>query len=165
MSTPKTQTIDGLARRVRQLQAEGKRVVLTNGCFDLLHAGHIDLFRRARALGDVLVVAINSDDSIRRLKGDKRPIFDEKEREEILTALEMVGFVCVFEEDTPLETILEIRPDVLAKGADWLEEGIVGQPEVEGWGGEVVALELVEGQSTTGIIERVVSRLAGNDPQ
>ena len=163
MSTPKTRIIDVLARRVRQLQAEGKRVVLTNGCFDLLHAGHIDLFRRARALGDVLVVAINSDDSVRRLKGDKRPIFDEKEREEILTALGMVDFVCIFEEDTPLETILEIRPDVLAKGADWLEEGIVGQPEVEGWDGEVVALELVEGQSTTGLIERVVSRFAGSD--
>ena len=161
MSTPKTQTIEVLARRVRQLQADGKRVVLTNGCFDLLHAGHIDLFRRARAMGDVLIVAINSDDSVRRLKGDKRPIFDEKEREEILTALEMVDFVCIFEEDTPLETILEIRPDVLAKGADWLEEGIVGQPEVEGWGGEVIALELVQGQSTTGIIERVVSPLRG----
>ena len=164
MSASKTETIDTLARRVRRLQAEGKRVVLTNGCFDLLHAGHIDLFRRARARGDVLIVAINGDESVGRLKGDKRPIFDEQEREEILAALEMVDFVYIFEEDTPLATILEIRPDVLVKGADWLDEGIVGQPEVEGWGGKVVALELVEGQSTTGIIERVVSRL-GDNPQ
>jgi D-beta-D-heptose 7-phosphate kinase/D-beta-D-heptose 1-phosphate adenosyltransferase len=113
------------------------------------------LLEQARRLGDALVVAINSDASVRRLKGPNRPIFPEDERAEILQALEMVDYVCTFDEDTPLEAILKIRPDVLVKGADWADN-IVGSSEVEGWGGKVVALPLVEGQSTTGVIERVL---------
>jgi len=140
------------------LQRDGKRVVFTNGCFDILHPGHIDLLRRARSLGDALVVAINSDESVRRLKGTSRPIFPEAERAEILSALDMVDFVCTFDEDTPLETILSIRPDVLVKGADWTSN-IVGQKEVEGWGGRVEALPLVDGQSTTGVIDRVMQAM------
>lgn len=150
-------SLQAVAVEVRKLQEQGKHVVFTNGCFDILHSGHIDLLRRARALGDVLVVAINSDASVIRLKGPNRPIISESERAELLDAFEMVDFVCTFDEDTPLEAILCIRPDVLVKGADWTEN-IVGQKEVEGWGGKVAALTLVDGHSTTGIIDRVVSR-------
>jgi rfaE bifunctional protein nucleotidyltransferase chain/domain len=142
---------------IRKLQAAGGKVVFTNGCFDILHPGHLDLLSRARALGDVLVVAINSDGSVRRLKGASRPIVPEQERAEILKALEMVDYVCIFDEDTPLQAILRLRPDVLVKGADWTGN-IVGTDEVQGWGGRVVSLPLVEGQSTSGIIERVVER-------
>jgi rfaE bifunctional protein nucleotidyltransferase chain/domain len=151
-------SIHATAAEVRRLQKSGKRVVFTNGCFDILHTGHLDLLRRARALGDVLVVAINSDASVRRMKGPNRPIIPEHERAELLAGLEMVDLVCTFDEDTPLESILKIRPDVLVKGADWSIAGIVGRAEVEGWGGKVVALPLVEGKSTTGIVERVLAR-------
>lgn len=146
-----------IAREARRLQASGRKVVFTNGCFDVLHPGHLDLLERARALGDVLVVAINGDASVRRLKGANRPIFPETERGELLRALSSVDYVCVFDEDTPLEAIVTIRPDVLVKGADWADN-IVGSSEVESWGGKVVALSLVAGQSTTGIIERVLDR-------
>lgn len=155
---PMIASLELITPKVRDLQASGKKVVFTNGCFDILHLGHIDLLQKARDLGDVLVVAINSDDSVRRMKGEPRPIFPESERAELLSALEMVDFVCAFHEDTPLEAILKIRPDVLVKGADWGIDGIVGRAEVEGWGGKVVALPLVEGQSTTGIIDRVLAR-------
>jgi len=152
------QTRDSIGQDVRRLQSSGKRVVFTNGCFDIIHPGHLDLLSRARQLGDVLVVAINSDNSVRRLKGPERPVFPESERAEILKALDVVDFVCTFDEDTPLETILTIRPDVLVKGSDWAAN-IVGQSEVEGWGGKVEALPLVAGQSTTGVIERVLHGL------
>lgn len=148
---------DAIAQEARRLQSSGKKVVFTNGCFDVLHPGHLDLLRRARALGDALVVAINSDGSVRKLKGPGRPLVPENERGEILSALSMVDYVCTFEEDTPLESILKIRPDVLVKGADWVDN-IVGSQDVEGWGGKVVALPLVEGHSTTGVIERVLHR-------
>ena len=148
---------DSISQGARLLQSSGKKVVFTNGCFDVLHPGHLDLLKRARAFGDVLVVAINSDASVRRLKGPNRPVFPENERGEILSALDMVDYVCTFDEDTPLEAILAIRPDVLVKGADWADN-IVGSSEVEGWGGKVIALPLVEGLSTTGIIERVLHR-------
>jgi D-beta-D-heptose 7-phosphate kinase/D-beta-D-heptose 1-phosphate adenosyltransferase len=150
-------SLQAVAAEVRNLQAAGKKIVFTNGCFDILHSGHIDLLYRARALADAMVVAINSDASVARMKGPNRPIIPQAERAELLAGLEMVDFVCVFDEDTPLEAILRIRPDVLVKGADWTAN-IVGQPEVEAWGGEVVALPLVEGRSTTGIVERVLDR-------
>jgi D-beta-D-heptose 7-phosphate kinase/D-beta-D-heptose 1-phosphate adenosyltransferase len=118
----------------------------------------VDFLRKARDLGDVLVVAINSDDSVRRIKGANRPIFNQNDRAELLAALEMVDLVTAFEEDTPLETILKVRPDVLVKGADWGLDGIVGRAEVESWGGRVEALALVEGQSTSGIVDRVLER-------
>jgi D-beta-D-heptose 7-phosphate kinase/D-beta-D-heptose 1-phosphate adenosyltransferase len=149
---------ESIGQEIRRLQSSGKRIVFTNGCFDIIHPGHIDLLTRARQLGDALVVAINSDSSVRRLKGPERPIFPEDERAEILKALEVVDYVCTFEEDTPLETILTIHPDVLVKGADWVAN-IVGQQEVEAWGGRVEALPLVAGQSTTGVIERVLHGL------
>jgi D-beta-D-heptose 7-phosphate kinase/D-beta-D-heptose 1-phosphate adenosyltransferase len=147
-----------LARVVRGLQASGRRVVFTNGCFDILHAGHTALLRKARALGDALVVAVNSDASVRRLKGPNRPILSETERADLLAALEAVDYVCIFEEDTPRETILAIRPDILVKGADWGPDAIIGRTEVEGWGGQVATVPLVAGQSTTGVIERILER-------
>jgi D-beta-D-heptose 7-phosphate kinase / D-beta-D-heptose 1-phosphate adenosyltransferase len=155
MSVEKIQPLESLAARVARLRAEGRRVVFTNGCFDLLHSGHIELLEAARRHGDVLVVGINSDDSVRRLKGEQRPILGEAERARILAALEAVSFVCVFGEDTPLETIRELHPDVLVKGADWKDKGIVGADEVEGWGGETVVMRLVGGRSTTSIIDRI----------
>jgi len=157
-SSQPIQTRESIGQIARRLQSDGNRVVFTNGCFDILHPGHLDLLRRARSLGDVLVVGINSDDSVRRLKGATRPVFPESERAEILGALDMVDFVCTFAEDTPLETILAIRPDVLVKGADWTSN-IVGQQEVESWGGKVEALSLVQGQSTTNVIDRVLRAL------
>jgi rfaE bifunctional protein nucleotidyltransferase chain/domain len=150
-------SLQAVAGQIRMLQGAGKKVVFTNGCFDILHSGHVDLLRRARALGDVLVVAINSDSSVSRIKGPDRPIIPDVERAELLDGMEMVDFVCMFDEDTPLEVILRLRPDILVKGADWTAN-IVGQSEMEGWGGAVVALPLVEGCSTTDIIERVLSR-------
>ena len=154
-------SLQAVAKEVHALQGLGKRVVFTNGCFDILHTGHIDLLSRARALGDALVVAINSDASVGRMKGPGRPIIPQQERAELLGGMEMVDFVCTFDEDTPLEAILHIRPDVLVKGADWTAN-IVGQVEVEGWGGKVVAVPLIEGCSTTGIIERILARYGRN---
>ena len=153
-------SLQEVAARVRRLQSAGKKIVFTNGCFDILHSGHIEILRRAREAGDVLVVAINTDASVARIKanrGPNRPIIPERERAELLDGFEMVDFVCLFDEDTPLEAILEVHPDVLVKGADWTDN-IVGQREVEGWGGKVLTLPLVEGYSTTGIVERVLAR-------
>jgi rfaE bifunctional protein nucleotidyltransferase chain/domain len=145
------------ANEVRRLRASGKKIVFTNGCFDLLHPGHIDLLRSARLHGDALVVGINSDASVARIKGPNRPLIRQHERAELLDAMEMVDLVCIFDDDTPLHTILEIRPDALVKGADWTSN-IVGQVEVQAWGGTVLTVPLTEGHSTSGIIERVIAR-------
>lgn len=131
------------------------RVVFTNGVFDLLHPGHVDILQSARASGSCLVVGLNSDESVRRLKGPNRPIRTEGERAYVLAALEAVDAVVVFDEDTPLELIRLLRPDVLAKGGDYDEDNIVGAREVKEWGGEVVIVPLVAGQSTTSIVEKL----------
>jgi D-beta-D-heptose 7-phosphate kinase/D-beta-D-heptose 1-phosphate adenosyltransferase len=141
------------AARVAHLRSLGRRVVLTNGCFDLLHAGHVHLLERARALGDVLVVALNSDESVRRLKGEGRPVVRESDRVRVLAALGSVGLVLVFGEDTPLEVIRQLRPDVLVKGGDYTKDTIVGADLVQAWGGEVATIPLVPGRSTTGLLE------------
>jgi rfaE bifunctional protein nucleotidyltransferase chain/domain len=151
-------SIDAISKNVRALQHAGKVLVFTNGCFDILHAGHVDLLQRAKELGDLLVVAINTDSSVQRMKGPNRPIIPEDERAELLAGLSMVDFVCTFDEDTPLEAIIKVHPDILVKGADWGINDIVGRAEVEGWGGKVIALSLMQGKSTTGIVERVVAR-------
>jgi len=150
-------SVQEVAGRVHELRTAGKKIVFTNGCFDILHTGHIEILRSARALGDALVVAINSDASVARMKGPNRPIIPGPERAELVDGFEMVDFVCLFDEDTPLEAILKIHPDFLVKGADWTDN-IVGQHEVESWGGRVVALPLVPGSSTTNIVERVLAR-------
>ena len=145
-----------------ELRQQGKRIVFTNGCFDLLHPGHIHVLVQARALGDVLVVGLNSDASVKRLKGQKRPILDEKERAVILAALEAVDYVTVFEEDTPRALILLLQPDILVKGGDWLTATVVGKEDVEAWGGEVVLIPYQPGNSTTRIIERVLAVYQGS---
>jgi rfaE bifunctional protein nucleotidyltransferase chain/domain len=136
-------------------RAQGQAVVFTNGCFDLLHAGHVRLLERARAEGDVLVVGLNSDASVRALKGEGRPILPAAERAEALLALEAVDAVIVYGEDTPLRVIEALLPDVLVKGADWALDAIVGRTEVERAGGRVVRVELVPGRSTTRLVERI----------
>src|SRR5262245_23498102 len=151
----KIESLESVAERARTLRQSGKKVVFTNGCYDILHPGHIELLSKARALGDVLIVGINTDEWVRRLKGAGRPVCEQAERSGLLGALEMVDFVCTCSEDTPLEAILKIRPDVLVKGADWGVDEIVGRTEVESWGGKVVAVPLVGGKSTTDIVERV----------
>jgi rfaE bifunctional protein nucleotidyltransferase chain/domain len=134
---------------------EGKRIVFTNGVFDLVHPGHLRYLRDARALGDVLIVAVNSDRSVRANKGAGRPINPEAERGELLAALAVVDAVVVFEEDTPHEIVGRIQPDVLVKGADWPEDNIVGRDIVERRGGRVIRMELSPGFSTTKLIERI----------
>ena len=135
----------------------GKRVVFTNGCYDLLHPGHIRLLEQARSLGDVLVLALNTDASVRRYKGPSRPLMLERERAEVALALEAVDAVTFFDEDTPRELIAELLPDVLIKGADWAHF-IAGREEVEAAGGQVMALALEPGYSTTGIVESILAR-------
>jgi D-glycero-beta-D-manno-heptose 1-phosphate adenylyltransferase len=144
-----------LARERERLRSEGKRVVFTNGCFDLLHPGHVRYLSEARALGDVLIVALNSDASVRALKGEGRPVLNEEERAEVMAALESVDFVTVFDDRTPRDLIATLLPDVLVKGGDWPIEKIVGREEVESAGGTTLSLPYVEGSSTTDIIERI----------
>jgi len=136
---------------------EGKRVVFTNGCYDVLHPGHIRLLERAKSLGDVLILALNTDASVRRLKGPSRPLLAEAERAELAAALEAVDVVTFFDEDTPRALIASLLPDVLVKGADW-SHFIAGKEEVEAAGGKVFALPLEPGFSTTGIVEQILAR-------
>ena len=148
-------SLESLLDERRAWKAAGKVVVFTNGCFDLLHAGHVVLFEAARAQGDVLVVGLNSDRSVRALKGQGRPLVPEDERAETLEALEAVDRVVVYDEDTPREIITAILPDVLVKGADWALDGIVGREEVEAAGGRVVRAEIVPDRSTTSMVARI----------
>ncbi|MEW6211417.1 MAG: D-glycero-beta-D-manno-heptose 1-phosphate adenylyltransferase [Acidobacteriota bacterium] len=152
--------LQSLIHERERLRAEGKIVVFTNGCFDLLHAGHTRYLREARALGDALIVALNSDRSVRKLKGAGRPILSEAERAEVMAALEAVDYVTVFDEDTPLEIIRALLPDVLVKGGDWTADKIVGREEVETSGGRVLSLPYLEGASTSAIIERIIKLAA-----
>jgi len=131
------------------------RVVFTNGVFDLLHPGHVDILTASRALGDALIVGVNSDASVRRLKGPTRPVRTEHERALVLAALESVDAVVVFDEDTPLQLIRALTPDVLVKGGDYTVESVVGAPDVLGRGGEVIIVPLTPGYSTTGTVERM----------
>lgn len=143
---------------------DGGRVVFTNGCFDIIHPGHVDYLERARSMGACLVVGLNSDASVRRLKGALRPINDQHSRARVLAALACVDFVVIFEEDTPLELIKKVRPDVLVKGGDWSVDRIVGRDVVEAAGGTVCSIPLLAGYSTTGTVERIVAmhRSVGN---
>ena len=142
--------------RVRaELRAARRTLVFTNGCFDILHVGHVRYLAAARALGDALLVAINSDRSVRALKGTGRPVMNEEERAEMLAALAAVDFVTVFEGDSPRRLIAELLPDVLVKGGDYALDEIHGREEVDAAGGRVLALPFIEGASTTGIIERI----------
>jgi rfaE bifunctional protein nucleotidyltransferase chain/domain len=145
---------DRIAELAASLRAEGKRVVFTNGVFDILHAGHVTYLEKARALGDVLVVGLNTDDSVRRLKGPERPINSEDDRACVLAALRSVDHVVLFGDDTPIDVITSLLPDVLVKGGDYTRDTIVGADEVEAHGGTVCTIPLVDGRSTTAIINR-----------
>lgn len=151
-------SLDELKSILSKLKAEGKKVVFTNGVFDLIHAGHIDYLTKARKLGDILIVGLNSDESVRRIKGDKRPILMQEERAFILSNLKPVDYVVFFEEDTPAKLISEIIPDILVKGADWSVEKIVGKDVVEKNGGKVMNIEFVNDQSTSRIIDLIIKR-------
>jgi len=141
-----------------QLRLAGKTLVFTNGCFDLIHAGHVRYLQEAGALGDALAVAVNSDRTVRELKGDGRPILLETERAEVLAALGCVDYVVIFDDLNPQKVVASLLPDVLVKGGDWRVEQIVGREEVEAAGGQVISLPYVEGASTSEIIHRIVSR-------
>ncbi len=137
------------------LRGKGQKIVFTNGCFDIIHSGHVQYLYKAKNFGDVLVVGLNSDDSVRRLKGDLRPINNQKDRAIVLSALEMVDYVCIFDEDTPLNLIKMVKPDYLVKGGDYKKDEIVGADFVESYGGNVEIIPFVEGKSTTKIIEKM----------
>jgi rfaE bifunctional protein nucleotidyltransferase chain/domain len=148
-------SLEDLLRERITLRTEGKCLVFTNGVFDLLHVGHVRYLQQARALGDVLVVAINSDRSVRELKGDSRPVIVEGERAEILAALRQVSYVTIFDDISPRTLIARLLPDVLVKGGDYNLDAIHGREEVEAAGGKVVSLPFIEGASTSAIIERM----------
>ncbi len=148
-------TRPGAIAAVRAAQEAGREVVFTNGCFDLLHIGHVRSLEQARRLGDHLVVALNSDSSVRALKGSARPVVPLRQRMEVVAALACVDWVILFRDATPLSTIRALRPDILAKGGDWALDDIVGRADVESWGGRVVRLDEVPATRTTQLIERV----------
>lgn len=151
----KIMSLEEIARQVSIWKLVSKRIVFTNGCFDILHAGHLDLLSKAAMLGDVMIVGLNSDASVRRLKGAERPVNKDQFRALMLSHLQMVDAVVVFEEDTPLELIRTVQPDVLVKGGDYSAEDVVGYEDVIAGGGHVEIIPLVEGLSTSALIERI----------
>jgi rfaE bifunctional protein nucleotidyltransferase chain/domain len=154
---PAVLSLDDIILRFGRPKRNGQRVVFTNGCFDLLHPGHIHSLESARLLGDALIVGINSDASIRQLKGPGRPVLPELERAEILASMESVDAVVIFNEPTPQRVIAALLPDILVKGGDWADDKIVGREEVEAAGGKVVRAEIVQGYSTTDILKKIRS--------
>ena len=151
-------TLDEIIVIRKQLQDQNKKVVFTNGCFDIIHAGHIDYISKAKTLGDVMIVGLNSDDSVQIIKGKKRPILKESERAFILTNIEHVDYVVIFDQDTPEQLIAKLIPDILVKGADWNIEDIVGKDIVLANGGEVKTITFVNEQSTSKIIDIILER-------
>ena len=154
----KLKPLEIIKSEIQALQQQGKKIVFTNGCFDILHAGHVDIFQQARNLGGALVVAVNSDISIKKIKGEKRPVVPQAQRMQVLAALEAIDYVVIFDEENPFKIIKEIQPDILVKGGDWPVETIVGRELVEKKGGKVLSIPLMEGISTTNIIEEVKKR-------
>ncbi len=150
--------LDELKKIRETYKKKSQKVVFTNGCFDLLHSGHVDYLTKAKNLGDVLVVGLNTDASIKRIKGDKRPILNENERALILSSLKPVDYVCLFDEDTPAKIISELIPDILIKGSDWPIDKIVGRDIVEENGGKVITIDFVNNQSTSNIINTILER-------
>ena len=150
----------GLVSHWNQIEADlallrgQRKIVFTNGCFDLLHVGHVRYLKEARSLGDILVVGVNTDESVKRLKGPTRPVQNENDRAEILASLSAVDFVVLFDQETPLELINKVKPDFLVKGGDWKPEQIVGSSFVQSYGGKVKSLQFVDGKSTTSLIAK-----------
>ncbi|TAM38830.1 D-glycero-beta-D-manno-heptose 1-phosphate adenylyltransferase [bacterium] len=144
-----------LKAKLARLKREGKRIVFTNGCFDILHYGHVKYLQDARKKGDYLVVALNSDSSVKKIKGNSRPIIPQADRSRTLAALGCVDFVVLFNEDNPLRLIKEIKPDYLIKGSDWKKKSIVGADFVESYGGSVLTVNLAKGRSTSALIKKI----------
>jgi len=161
MGREKIKNLSQAQRIVARLKAKGKKVVFTNGCFDVLHVGHVRYLRKAKSYGDVLVVGLNTDRSVKQIKGEKRPILPEKERGEILAALEFVDYVIPFDTPDPLRLIEALKPNVLVKGADWPRDRIVGREIVEKIGGRVVRVPLVPRASSTEVIEKIIKVYCG----
>ena len=151
----KLKRLDELIKVVEGLKKKGRKIVFTNGCFDLLHLGHIRYLREAKRLGDILIIGLNSDNSVRSLKGRERPLVKEKDRTEILSALEVVDYIVIFDELTPKNLIDSITPHILVKGGDWKREDVVGRDTVEAHGGEVVIIPEVKGYSTSALIKKI----------
>ena len=145
-----------LKEELDQPQKEGKKTIFTNGCFDILHVGHVRYLKEAKKIGDILIVAINSDSSVRAIKGKKRPLIPEDERAEMVASLESVDYVTIFHESTPLELIEYLQPHIIVKGGDWTEEEVVGRESVKKWGGTVVIVPEIRGTSTTNVIEKII---------
>src|SRR3989344_5252146 len=152
----KVVSISRLKIILRPQRALGKTVVFTNGCFDIIHAGHVRYLNKAKSLGDVLVVGLNSDSSVKNIKGEKRPIVPQRERAEVLSGLEAVDYVVFFNEPTPIRLIKAVLPDILVKGADWASHAIVGADVVKAAGGKIARVKLVKGRSTTNIIKKIL---------
>jgi D-beta-D-heptose 7-phosphate kinase/D-beta-D-heptose 1-phosphate adenosyltransferase len=146
-----------LKEKLDLLRSEKKKIAFTNGCFDILHVGHVRYLKEARKTADALVLALNSDSSVQTIKGPKRPLVPEMERAEVLAALECIDFITIFSEPTPLELICLLKPDVLIKGGDWAEEQVVGRKEIREWGGHVEIIPEVAGKSTTNIVDKVIA--------
>jgi rfaE bifunctional protein nucleotidyltransferase chain/domain len=159
-TSEKIQSLDSLRETRRLLRMQNKALVFTNGCFDLLHVGHVRYLEASRSLGDFLVVAVNSDSSVSRIKGPSRPITPQAWRAEVIAALEFVDAVIIFEEETPLKLIDVLEPDVLVKGSDWEPDAIVGREKVEAYGGRVVRMPLVEGISTSSLLARICREIS-----
>ena len=156
MDDEKIKKIKQMKSIIAGLKARGKKVVFTNGCFDILHVGHIRYLKKAKKQGDILVIGLNTDRSVKKIKGEKRPIVSEKERAEVLSALEFVDYVVLFDEPDPFLLIQSLKPNVLVKGADWPKDEIIGREIVEKAGGRVVRVPLVRGASSTGVIEKII---------
>jgi len=156
---PRTKIISlpGLKRKVRRLKQNGKRIVFTNGCFDILHYGHVKYLQDARNQGDYLVVAVNSDSSIKKIKAKNRPVITQSDRLKTVAALASVDFVVLFNEDNPLRLIKALKPDILIKGADWSKQKIIGADFVASYGGKVLTVNLVKGRSTSALIKKIVN--------
>lgn len=155
MTEKKVVVFSRLKALASSLRAKGKRIVFTNGCFDILHAGHVKYLEKAKSLGDVLILGLNSDCSVKKIKGPSRPIVSQKDRAVVIASLGFVDYVAIFGDATPLRLIKAVRPHVLVKGADWKIGKIVGADFVKSYGGRVVAIPLVKGRSTTGLIRRI----------
>lgn len=155
LSGSKIKSLKQLAKIAASLKSKGKKIVFTNGCFDILHFGHVYYLEQAKKQGDMLIVGLNSDKSIQRIKGKNRPIVCQKDRARVLAGLESVDYIVIFNEDTPLKTISAIKPDVLIKGSDWQKNSIVGAEVVRQYGGKTAVIKLAKGRSTTNIIEKI----------
>lgn len=158
----KVKSIGELTPIISILRASGMKIVFTNGCFDIIHTGHTRYLEKAKAEGDILVVGLNSDASVRGIKGERRPVNNETDRAEALSALKAVDYVTIFSEPDPYNVVAAIQPDVLVKGGDWPLDKIIGRDIVEARGGRVVNLPYIEGRSTTGIIEKIIKSYCGN---